>query len=48
MFKLHRKSSAVTEAIEYVIAGEELAIGILVKYSEGKSTPEPSPPEHFL
>lgn len=36
MFKLHRKSSAVTEAIEYVIAGEELAIGILVKYSEGK------------
>lgn len=36
MFKLHRKSSAVTEAIEYVIAGEELALGIVVKYSNGK------------
>jgi hypothetical protein len=36
MFKLHRKSSAVTEAIEYTIAGEELALGVLVKYSNGK------------
>lgn len=36
MFKLHRKSTAATEAIEYVIAGEALALGVLVKYSQGK------------
>ena len=36
MFKLHRKSSAVTEAIEYSVAGEELGLGIVVKYSNGK------------
>ena len=36
MFKLHRKSTAATEAIEYVIAGEKLALGVLVKYSNGK------------
>ena len=46
MFKLHQKASPATEAIEYVTAGAELAIGSLVGYSEGKVVANTTAPEY--
>lgn len=46
MFKLHQKASPATEAIEYVTAGAELAIGSLVGYSGGKVVANTTAPEY--
>jgi hypothetical protein len=46
MFKLHQKASPATEAIEYVTAGAELAIGSLVGYSGGKVVANITAPEY--
>ena len=46
MFKLHQKATAATEAIEYVTAGAELAIGSLVGYSNGKVVANTTAPEY--
>lgn len=36
MFKLHRKGSAATEAIEYIVAGASITPGIVLKFNSGK------------
>lgn len=36
MFKLHRKGSAATEAIEYIVAGASITPGIALKFNAGK------------
>ena len=46
MFKLHSKASAATEAIEYVPAGANLGVGILVKYSSGVLVAASTDPEY--
>lgn len=36
MFKLHRKGSSATEAIEYIVAGASITPGKVLKFNSGK------------
>ena len=36
MFRLHRKGSSATEAVEYIVAGATIGLGTLLKYDNGK------------
>lgn len=46
MFKLHKKGSAATEAIEYIVAGVELTPGVLVSFTSGKLVIATDAPEY--
>lgn len=46
MFKLHSKASPATEAIEYVPAGANIDLGVLVKYNNGVLVVATTDPEY--